>query len=155
MGFTGSTRGFTTSTLSGISGSRVGVFVDSSTLEERRDLPQRTQYFLVGRFAFPQLAHVLTALQPLFCTSVTICNRCSKGFPMACIQKRGSTCPIARCYTLICALQTCLLLCHLDRWLYGNRNRRFVCSPHLPSLKLILYSLQYIRFCQKVNSCTR
>jgi hypothetical protein len=44
-------------------------------------LPQRTQYFLVGRFAFPQLAQVLIAHQPLVCTSVTICNKRSKGFP--------------------------------------------------------------------------
>ena len=37
-----------------------GVFIDSSTFVVKRGLPQRTQYFLIGLFAFPQLAQVLT-----------------------------------------------------------------------------------------------
>jgi hypothetical protein len=37
----------------------VGVFVDWASFKIRRDLPQRTQYFRVGLFAFPQLGQVL------------------------------------------------------------------------------------------------
>jgi hypothetical protein len=60
VGSSGSERELVGSTVSGCLALGAGVLVDWSTFEIKRDLPQRTQYFRVGLFAFPQLGQVLT-----------------------------------------------------------------------------------------------
>jgi hypothetical protein len=49
----------------GATGSGAG-FWGSGFGAEISDVPQRKQYFLVGRLAFPHLAHVLSFNHPLF-----------------------------------------------------------------------------------------
>ena len=77
------------------------------------DAPQRRQYFLVGRFAFPHLAHVIKVYHPQVIAPPAVRNEYCKGFLIS-IQVKSSyiSCIICLCSISIHAIEDSPM--HLD-----------------------------------------